>query len=486
VIPRVLVSVVLAYVGVRFLVATLDMGDLIMNALALAFITEIDEMLFAAFASRHIKTVIREMQPMQLPQPTGRSRGCSCHFLFHTHTKLLIVFCLSCVAYATRIRPFYWRMNQAWDILCSGNVDFVYAFNEATSLVEAASSFSKANEEMSHHEHSILQLTQMQLATGPGFPVSARWVNESSSPQRTALLDMSLADLQVHLRMFIKNITIHNKTRRHGQQGIQLTDLRPSFEVMRGLKQIHESSVKQLAHRSVCSDFVGSADKTRLQDHLWHLTKTYRDCSPARPMCSWLNMTELRALCPVTCGCRFLQDPAASFFASSAWGCPSKCENEFWLADSGVVPGQTTYVVCADVEPERFLQDPALQLYVTRALEYFRSQQELLMGSFSLLSKESQRVGIPQSAKKAAFANLANGSFVDDVLHGRWNLAPGQPHPRGFTGCKFWTSWEVTLILGMDFCMTGDYRSLRPYCPVSCGCSRGGEQCPPTCSGNSM
>merc|ERR1712032_1703479 len=81
---------------------------------------------------------------------------------------------------------------------------------------------------------------------------------------------------------------------------------------------------------------------------------------------------------------------------------------------------------------------------------------------------------------------MLNGTIKEEYLKMTWSLGLGIPHPRGFTGCEFWTSFEVTLVLGVSLCDVGHHRSLRSPCPVSCGClhmnhSRQAE-CPGACS----
>merc|ERR1711920_795145 len=78
---------------------------------------------------------------------------------------------------------------------------------------------------------------------------------------------------------------------------------------------------------------------------------------------------------------------------------------------------------------------------------------------------------------------MTSRAFVNSVLAGRWEFYPGMPHPRGLSGCNFWTSWEVTSLLGIDFCSEASFRSLRYFCPVSCHCSpQGGDGCPDSCA----
>mmetsp|Transcript_6882 Transcript_6882/g.22104 ORF Transcript_6882/g.22104 Transcript_6882/m.22104 type:complete len:99 (-) Transcript_6882:29-325(-) len=93
-----------------------------------------------------------------------------------------------------------------------------------------------------------------------------------------------------------------------------------------------------------------------------------------------------------------------------------------------------------------------------------------------------KNLGIPADLVNSTVKKmLDSGSFLADITSGRWQFAPGVPHPRGLTGCQFWTSWEVVMVFGTDLCAVDDFRSLRMFCPVSCRCKAEDKECPTTC-----
>merc|ERR1712060_327213 len=80
---------------------------------------------------------------------------------------------------------------------------------------------------------------------------------------------------------------------------------------------------------------------------------------------------------------------------------------------------------------------------------------------------------------------LMSDNFARNVESGVWDFLPGYPHPRGLTGCRFWTSWEVSGILQVNLCSADDrFRSLRTACPESCDCKSHMPECPYGCAGH--
>merc|ERR1711920_860955 len=89
--------------------------------------------------------------------------------------------------------------------------------------------------------------------------------------------------------------------------------------------------------------------------------------------------------------------------------------------------------------------------------------------------------GVPRNKTDDVFRSIMNGTMLELTSTGHWDFAPGLPHPRGLTGGDFWTSWEVTVMLGLDLCSTDSFRSIRGVCPVSCGCKGNMKECPIEC-----
>jgi hypothetical protein len=95
-IPRTIIAIALAYIGTNFLLGANNYSDLILNSLALSFISEVDEMLFMALMSTYAKDVLQNAQPLAVQLPCR-----TCHALNHpsVHTTIpLLMFLLMIVS----------------------------------------------------------------------------------------------------------------------------------------------------------------------------------------------------------------------------------------------------------------------------------------------------------------------------------------------------------------------------------------------------
>mmetsp|Transcript_47404 Transcript_47404/g.101479 ORF Transcript_47404/g.101479 Transcript_47404/m.101479 type:complete len:199 (+) Transcript_47404:1-597(+) len=197
-----------------------------------------------------------------------------------------------------------------------------------------------------------------------------------------------------------------------------------------------------------------------------------------------MNMTSVRALCPVTCGCNSLAAPPASYFAKPMWGCPEACDEQ--LESPFGAPGENDRALpCIDSTPEQFYKDMIMIKYFRGAQAHFTSDTSVVLRMKTVLDAHHHEFGIPKSMIERLLLVFAQGSIFNNSLHGRWQLYPGIPHPRGKKGCDFWASREITLLLSLDVCSHSSlFRSLRAYCPIACGCKQHPRaiECPRSCS----
>mmetsp|Transcript_27699 Transcript_27699/g.79557 ORF Transcript_27699/g.79557 Transcript_27699/m.79557 type:complete len:812 (+) Transcript_27699:47-2482(+) len=480
VVPRLVIVLWLAVVGIHFLSVTTSMGDLLLNALALAFIVEIDNMIFAGFAPQRVKAIVRSVAPIAFP-PERHRRRCRLRGL-STLPKVCLVLVVLMLVYHFYISPFYWRMNQAYEILCSGDRNFVYAVNAATKLVEMVPSFKDPSKDWYHQELAVLQVANLSIRAGPGFQPPQKVLDAMRNKMLTGVVHLGPQDLRERLT----DLEFHSSGRTTFTQPLDLSALTPSVSLLFAVRELGISSVAEAAEDLSCADLAFSSNRQVMQLHLREVARGSNNCSEALPLCHWPNMTSLRAICPVTCGCRNLLDPPASFFAGTDFGCPTKCDTDAIvsfhsssIAEPQAIANQA--LPCMDSAPSQFLEDP-LRKYFKLGLAYLLSQTQTLLTVYAALNRGRAHLGITVEQSDALFRSLINGSLVETVSAGNWNLVPGLAHPRGLQGCQFWTSWEIKFILGVDFCDAKHFRSLRPYCPVSCDCREGSIQCPPRCS----
>lgn len=119
--PRTCIAVALAIIGTDFLVVADDYTDLILNSVALAFISEVDEMLFAAVMSKHQKEILAQAEPLKGEHTFF---GC-CEFLNHhtIHTTIpLLVGVLAVVGFRVHMVVTHpggvFGLSLAYDCLC--------------------------------------------------------------------------------------------------------------------------------------------------------------------------------------------------------------------------------------------------------------------------------------------------------------------------------------------------------------------------------
>lgn len=66
--PKIIVAMLLAYIGCRWLAATQSFGDLILNALALEFVIGIDDLMYEAFTPLDVRQFIEQTKFAHLPK----------------------------------------------------------------------------------------------------------------------------------------------------------------------------------------------------------------------------------------------------------------------------------------------------------------------------------------------------------------------------------------------------------------------------------
>jgi len=156
--PRAAVSTVLFYAGAKFLIFTPSLDDLILNAMALGFVMDLDEMLFA-FVPPKVRSAVQGAEPL----PLGRF----CKRLSPSYIRPLF---LSVVAGAMALSVNYLfldvlsRMQLARDTICGGKTSFVYALDPSTGVVLLGDTASSADVNASSCSfRAVLQASDLQL-----------------------------------------------------------------------------------------------------------------------------------------------------------------------------------------------------------------------------------------------------------------------------------------------------------------------------------
>lgn len=190
VIPRFIICIWLFGVGIQYLgIATNTLPDLILNAVALGFILELDELVYLA-APRRIRKVLENTEPVNLRDHVLPFRG------FVDLRSLFVVAgvvgaCVFCwyTAMASKVDV----MQELTRLLCDGDVNFLYVHEQGTGVVRIAPTRDNMDlmGEKRHFSLAVLQHTQLDLLKGT-LKAYAEYIPEENlwSPESLEQLDV--------------------------------------------------------------------------------------------------------------------------------------------------------------------------------------------------------------------------------------------------------------------------------------------------------
>ena len=116
------VCVLLAMYGCEFLVHTISIGDLLLNAVALEFVLNMDELIFEALAPSRVLRLVDTTKPLAVPKAMERHwRG----FDLRAATTLLAVGGTVAAFVFVMLIPNVTTLTLASDALCGGDIEFV-------------------------------------------------------------------------------------------------------------------------------------------------------------------------------------------------------------------------------------------------------------------------------------------------------------------------------------------------------------------------
>jgi len=302
---RLFICLLLLIVGSIWLSNTLSINEMILNATALAFVLDIDELIFESFTSTSSKALRSNLQPLKRP---SQAIWASQLFSFFGSILTVILMVIGWVS------PNISLMMDIKDVMCGGNRDFIIGpsafglhYGTGTNPFDPdATSFS--TEIVKEVWHSDAQLPSQW---------SKKWVFTAELDAFNAGVAFA-ADPQAYVE-------------RYGS-----------------------------VYMKTCDDFPFSDSSAFLRPTsffkatLEHLTGIAHvaNCSSAASFCWRDDMQLLRLLCPVTCGCR---NPVSGlYFDGELWGCPvDKCRQ------SSHYKGVLDSLPCADTDAATLAADPA-------------------------------------------------------------------------------------------------------------------------------
>lgn len=165
---RCCVAMALCAIGCRFLAQTVQMEELILNAISLAFIVDVDEKLLNVLASPEFKWMMENLESLPAPQ---WGKGRKQHFMI---PSIITVFCiiLWCYYMFGFVLPYLDNMHDVTNVLCSGDLNFVVHRNTSGS-VQIEGTTEVSNSELLASVSQITGVTPPDHGPGSG---SSLWV----------------------------------------------------------------------------------------------------------------------------------------------------------------------------------------------------------------------------------------------------------------------------------------------------------------------
>ena len=112
----------LVIVGTTFLVYTVSVTELILNAVALGIILDIDDLLFDAMATTPGRHLVHQLDPLPMPS-MPRIRGADAKSVFMS----IFIPALTLFVYYAMLEPFVGTLTSVKLAMCGGNQNFVWS-----------------------------------------------------------------------------------------------------------------------------------------------------------------------------------------------------------------------------------------------------------------------------------------------------------------------------------------------------------------------
>eukprot|EP00435_Cladocopium_sp_Y103_P040480 s646_g11.t1 len=122
---RLVAAALLLYVGTNFLVYTVNVTELILNAVALGIILDIDDLLFDAMATTPGRHLVHQLDPLHMPS-LPRIRGADAKSVFMS----MFIPALTILVYFSMLEPFVGTLDGVRIAMCGGNQNFVWSLDK--------------------------------------------------------------------------------------------------------------------------------------------------------------------------------------------------------------------------------------------------------------------------------------------------------------------------------------------------------------------
>jgi len=265
------IAIMLLYTGIFWLAATTSITDLILNAAALGFVMDLDEILYETVVPSTIQTFVQKMEPVKY----RRLRG-SLEAVVPLVAIVFIVF----LSGVLLIGPNIQQMVVVKGELCAGNRDFATARSPANYVISVPTAPFDGDAVPNLEQKAVQELIDAPVL-GEGIAYFSMW-----------------APLRSYASQYIRR-TLQEQaetTRCVDQDDYYTHETAPHLFAFVRYEMGIDAGISVAERPFRCVDYVSHCQRSGL----------------------------LKMVCPTTCGC---DDPKAGLMlVSSAWGCPPECD----------------------------------------------------------------------------------------------------------------------------------------------------------------
>eukprot|EP00435_Cladocopium_sp_Y103_P047400 s633_g13.t3 len=261
----------LIYVGTFFLVYTVNVTELILNAVALGIILDIDDLLFDALATTPGRHLVHQLDPLPMPA-FPRFRGADAK----STTMTFLIPGLTLLIYFSMVSPFVQTLTDVENSFCGGNKAFVWSMDKRQVVLLAPTDGGGwDNQTETIQQFALQEATDLQDTSNPRLEYGV-WLQNVAS-----IYDLDALTLEELVSQTNKNCE----------------DMANEVPLLNYLRDV-------LGNQSItgCSDAVQYCNS---------LTKM-----PSYELDGGMGYTT-RMFCPETCGCN---NPGGEF--ANIQGCP--------------------------------------------------------------------------------------------------------------------------------------------------------------------
>eukprot|EP01062_Namystynia_karyoxenos_P052580 TRINITY_DN42195_c0_g1_i1.p1 TRINITY_DN42195_c0_g1~~TRINITY_DN42195_c0_g1_i1.p1 ORF type:complete len:988 (+),score=166.00 TRINITY_DN42195_c0_g1_i1:90-3053(+) len=296
---RLAIAVCLGFIGSMYICFTIGLEALLLNAMALVFVLEIDEMIFRALVPQAVQVCVQRVKPLQGPPTPGRVAGCDLHSVI---VAVVVIGCLV-LCEIFMLAPLREVLDDARTEVCGGKRDFVMTLFPGRLFPLWANASAKGDAATVLFSRAVERLTGVKSYRELGANDASNYAYDAGA---------GLSNLTYNPFDYLDNIS----------------RLSVPFSLAGLLLIERETMAQQRFIR--CQDDIGDSIhgftmRESLREVVYNASVT--SCAEVTHLCREHEFTAVRSLCPATCGC---DDPDKLLaHHMPQWGCPPTCSASY-------------------------------------------------------------------------------------------------------------------------------------------------------------